>query len=241
MYSIECKLCNKIFAANHFNCRYCSIECKKEALKIQRNKRVALYKEKRKQLTTKKCLYCKKEFEDIDDKRIFCSIQCRRKNRNLKRREKNKKESNCLWCGNVFIKTKKNRKYCCEQCRKKRNTFYASKSNKTEEYRKKRRKYMKQYRGVLKNKLKKREYDYSKRFRKEININYNFLEKLLENTLYCPKCGVKLNEIQNDPQQKTIDHMTALSNGGMHSGNNIMIICKSCNSKKRNFISQAVS
>jgi len=235
MYSLICVICNKTFEAEHFNYKYCSDDCRKIGLAINSRKAAKKSRDKKRKKIYKICKYCCNKFETSNSIKIFCKKRCHQlfENERKKRRNKEKKEElKCTVCGKIFIKSNKHRKYCSIECRKKRNVAERKKYYRDEDKKKKIKEYQKQYRKKIRAKLKKREYDYNKRFKENNNIDYNYLEKLYNETKFCPKCGIELNEIQNNPRQKTLEHIVHLSNGGKHINENIMFICRKCNTKE---------
>ena len=46
-------------------------------------------------------------------------------------------------------------------------------------------------------------------------------------TTVCPYCDQELTD-----ENKTLDHREPLSNGGLHSIGNVLVVCQSCNSQK---------
>lgn len=67
---------------------------------------------------------------------------------------------------------------------------------------------------------------------KTTDITTEFLIRLNEFSVFCPKCGVEMNEIQFHPNSKHLDHLIGLAIGGLHSMKNVRYICQTCNLKR---------
>lgn len=57
------------------------------------------------------------------------------------------------------------------------------------------------------------------------------ITKLLTETTVCHYCGVKL-DATDKLKRPTLDHVLALSKGGGHTVENLVVACKQCNCKK---------
>ena len=76
-----------------------------------------------------RCAWCGKRFVKSDQRRRYCSTQCRldRVNGyNNTRRKKNRRriDKYCYWCGKRFEISPESKKYCSKECRAKRNSAY---------------------------------------------------------------------------------------------------------------------
>lgn len=67
---------------------------------------------------------------------------------------------------------------------------------------------------------------------KDTDITEEYLVLLKTETDYCPLCGVKMNDIHNDPAQYNLDHILPLAAGGFHFKENVRYICRLCNEKR---------
>jgi 5-methylcytosine-specific restriction endonuclease McrA len=64
---------------------------------------------------------------------------------------------------------------------------------------------------------------------KSTNIDNNLLLVMKEETIYCPICRVKMNDINHHPKQYNLDHIIPLNCDGTHSIDNVRYICRNCN------------
>ena len=96
-----------------------------------------------------------------------------------------------------------------------------------------RQEFEKQSRSRVKKSARKRQ----KRIRAGEQISEEQIEQLLKSQNYtCAYCEqrLSLNSPPMDPECPTIDHVLPLSAGGSHTIGNVVLACRSCNSKKGN-------
>lgn len=82
-----CGVCGKQFLSSNMNHRFCSDECR---AKVYADRQLRKYREKHnipqdeeavynhQEVSVRKCKICGKEFEYFDDRRGFCSLDCRK-------------------------------------------------------------------------------------------------------------------------------------------------------------------
>lgn len=228
-----CSYCGKEFKPKQKTQKYCSIEC---VGKSQRKRKM------------QKCIVCGKEFlGETYRQSKYCSLHCsavaREQNKQTeylhrkemldkqrlikklikclnKRSKQLEKEINrnktkicvCAECGSEF-ETKRKVKYCSDRCKKKA-------SNRAKD---------------------KRIYRNGK---PDMTIS---LSKLYDNhNGICQSCGIVCDWhdviVRNDgviiagETYPSIDHIKPLSKGGLHSWDNVQLLCRHCNSLKRDKI-----
>lgn len=65
-------------------------------------------------------------------------------------------------------------------------------------------------------------------------LSVKVLSDMLRKAKHCSHCGIEMTmSYPVAPSHKTIDHNVPLSRGGLHSINNVSVICLSCNSSKQ--------
>lgn len=79
--------------------------------------------------------------------------------------------------------------------------------------------------------------DEHRRYRDTAEPDYSItlLKLMKRDRCCCKECGKELN-INTDPCSKdypTIDHIKPISKGGAHKWSNVQLLCRSCNSRKR--------
>lgn len=120
--------------------------------------------------------------------------------------------------------------YACKRC--------VAKSRTAPENRKKSTTYTQNYRNIRRNRWRALhriacwESKHSVVVPKDGTVTDEFLDKLYE-TSHCYYCN---NEIP--AYKRTADHIVSLSAGGSHSSTNLVMACRSCNSKKRDLSEQ---
>lgn len=71
----------------------------------------------------------------------------------------------------------------------------------------------------------------------DMTLTIDAVDKLYASSSSCPYCGVSMTDGRGGPDiksAKSIDHMVPLVLGGLHSLQNVIVCCLSCNSKKGN-------
>jgi len=245
----ECVVCGTIFLAKNKTNKYCSNRCKRIYLGVIPN-----------QTYIKHCGICGSEFITNKSQKKYCSSKCKEKGsrktpeaqrekyirehpnyksmnqrmfeaeekRNIKSQQyndyllqcqenRNKKyeESHplikCQICGDEFRKGKRT-KYCSDDCGKK-----ASRKNQI--------KTKKRYKGITVDSditlLKLAERDHNQCKLCGLDVNWNDKEKIKGTTIV-------------GSMYPSIDHITPISLGGLHSWNNIQLAHCKCNTLKSN-------
>lgn len=222
---ICCPICGKEFKKKKQTQKYCSAECQRNALKIDRGTAV--------------CKYCGKEFNCTRERsNIFCSRFCsskyygeirtrqaneRKEADRLKRkaaRERKAKAKHdtyiqehtkaCLICGKTFVARNAKRECCSIECSKKREN----------------------------NRRDKRLYRNGK---PDLSVS---LSKLYDRDKgICKRCGAMCDwkdvEVRVDgviiagATYPSIDHIKPIAKGGLHEWGNVQLLCRHCNTLKR--------
>jgi len=197
-------------------------ECRKSNTRIQNEKKKATGYHKRKaaiklmqkfesyigmtcELHLLNCYVCKNAVVLKSNKRVRCK-ECIT---NKKFRCYNLIQLNCLVCNNDFESTKKS-KGVCYKCQRKKRKRSPNQSGRKKSFDERAKKYNVAYEKINANDIYKRD-------------NYR-----------CLSCGCKV--VKSDtyrPDQATIDHVIPMSKGGSHTIDNIVTMCHTCNSIKR--------
>lgn len=202
-----CQQCGKEFVmARHSLGIYCSHKCHGEA----RSERA------RKELKpkVKKIWRCKVCGKKLDDYRVYCGEECRKKkevDRSFKYYQSKKvlKARPCKECGESFTPEygNKRRTFCSKKC-----------SNKYDA------------RGNHKNRQRARRYGVDYQY-----INHN---KVFERDGWrCQICGKATPKGRRGtcyPNAPELDHRIPISRGGGHTYDNVQCACRECNGKKSN-------
>ncbi len=227
---IICPICSKQFIPIKSRSKYCSQECQWEGLKKPKVKHI--------------CKQCGKEFYTQSwIKGIYCSKECQskgytkpkeiREQERLAKQFKSsikllvrtlnkviiKKQSDinrtceCSYCGKRFI-SNHNSIYCSDECRRKSN-------NRKSRHRKDKRIY--------------------KNGKPDLSITLYKLYKRDDGV--CKICGNVCDwydiEVRDDgvmiagDNYPSIDHIKPIAKGGLHQWDNVQLLCRKCNRKKR--------
>jgi len=111
----ECEVCSMQYEAKVVTSRFCSLKCmyvwRSTLPKKPRQKKQSVVKV----LGVGNCLYCKKVFDILKNRKTLCSRSCMYEWRKTQHHE----TVNCLNCGKGFNKYKKSKnKYCSDICSK---------------------------------------------------------------------------------------------------------------------------
>lgn len=202
-------------------------------------------------METKICIKCNQskpisEFYKRKDNKSGFRNDCKKCNikQRIKRHQINKKRQTEYYQNNKNTIKEKQIKYYQDNRQKilKHNKKYYKKnkekiSKQKEQYYQNNKeillKQQKQRNQTPKNKLAKRIYKYKRKaIYKKTNIILSWLKNLKESAIYCIICNLEMNDIQNHPNQKCLDHIIPLNIGGLHIKNNVRFICRSCNAKR---------
>ncbi len=129
-----CPVCGKEFTPVAKHSKYCSKECSDE---VKRQYRARYYQQNREKyldyvaehqkpdtphVYTKVCPFCGKEFETTNNRKIYCSDECKNQYNKEKKREKKVYPINtCIMCGKQFTARSVRTRFCCKECEKKYN------------------------------------------------------------------------------------------------------------------------
>lgn len=187
-----------------------------------------------------RCVKCGREFMwykdhwKIDVPCPDCRAEIKRKTREKERKQKKYEREQqleaarewrlsvpriCECCGMPFYSEYETAIYCSPQCKRKAKV---RRNNKR----------MRRNGCNSRNK-------YKRRMRIEITEN-TFDRTLTLDAVYkkyggkCCSCGCKTVRSKNpEPNQATVDHVIALNNFGTHTWDNVQLLCRDCNSRKR--------
>lgn len=117
----------------------------------------------------------------------------------------------CFTCGNVFYSTKQTKKYCSERCKKKAKKCGGYRSR-------------------------------AKRYGVEYQPGISLVKVYKRDAGICQICGLPVDWSDNEfngivgAYYPTVDHITALANGGGHTWDNVQLAHFMCNSEKRDLV-----
>ncbi len=117
MIKKQCLYCKKTFETKYNFKKYCSVNCKNNAIYYKNHEKIRKRKNQfqnlkyktQKKIKTKKCEFCNKEFEYWHSSTKFCNTQCRR-NFNYKQNKNSKYIPVKLLTKNEHEKRKKNQR-----------------------------------------------------------------------------------------------------------------------------------
>lgn len=66
----------------------------------------------------------------------------------------------------------------------------------------------------------------------EVRLKPREIKELIAAATHCPLCGVRMDGNHPDPTSKHLDHVIPLSVGGLHTLENVRVVCRDCNQRR---------